>query len=107
MVIGLNEFQKHFSLYKNQYVLIGGTACSLLLENSGLDFRSTKDLDIVLYVEALTSDFVTAFWHFVTLGGYAHQQQSTGKKIFYRFSLPKTCGFPFMLELFSRKPNTM
>jgi hypothetical protein len=32
--------------------LIGGTACIVIMQEAGLDFRATKDLDIVLYVEA-------------------------------------------------------
>jgi hypothetical protein len=39
--------------YGDQYVLIGGTAATLAMEEAGLEFRATKDLDIVLYIEAL------------------------------------------------------
>ena len=54
MVKGLNHFREWFSQYSGQYVLIGGTAASLTMESAGLPFRSTKDLDIVLHIEALT-----------------------------------------------------
>ena len=107
MVIGLELFKKHFAPFKDQYILIGGTACAVIMEDSGLDFRSTKDLDIVLYVEALSANFVAAFWQFIEAGGYSNQQHSTGKEIFYRFTSPKAAGFPFMLELFSRRPDTV
>jgi hypothetical protein len=107
MVIGLDRFKKHFAPYANQYVLIGGTACSIIMEESGLDFRSTKDLDIVLYVEALDANFVEAFWKFVQEGGYQNRQKSTGKEIFYRFSSPSQFGYPSMMELFSRIPDTV
>lgn len=107
MVIGLERFRRHFSSFTEQYVLIGGTACAVIMQNSGLAFRSTKDLDIVLYVEALNTDFVTAFWQFIKAGGYSNQQRSTGKEIFYRFTSPTAVDFPFMLELFSRKPDTV
>lgn len=59
MVIGLNRFRQHFAPYANQYVLIGGTACTVIMQESGLDFRATKDLDMVLYVEALNSNIKT------------------------------------------------
>jgi hypothetical protein len=107
MVVGLEQFRRHFSSFSDQYVLIGGTACTIIMQNSGLDFRATKDLDIVLYVEALSTSFVTAFWQFIKNGGYTHQQRSTGKEIFYRFSSPRAIEFPFMLELFSRTPDTV
>lgn len=105
MVSGLELFKKHFTLYNDKYVLIGGTACMLVMEEAGLDFRATKDLDIVLHVEALDNDFVTAFREFVKMGGYQNRQQSTGKEIFYRFDSPNNGSFPAMLELFSRTPD--
>ncbi len=105
MVIGLERFKQHFSSHTNQYVLIGGTACTVIMQEAGLDFRATKDLDIVLYVEALHEDFVRAFWQFVEDGGYENKQQSTSKQIFYRFSSPSKADYPAMLELFSRVPD--
>jgi len=83
-------------------VLIGGTACSLLLEDVGLAFRATKDLDIVLYTERLDPEFVQAFWAFVRAGRYKNQQKNTGKSLFYRFQDPDDERYPSMLELFSR-----
>jgi hypothetical protein len=105
MVTGLEYFKKYFSNYNDQYVLIGGTACSIIMENAGLEFRSTKDLDIVLCVEALNAEFVSLFWQFIKMGDYKHQQKSTGKNIFYRFYSPSDPNFPVMIELFSRIPD--
>src|SRR6218665_348101 len=51
-------------------ILIGGTAAALTMEEAGLEFRATKDVDIVLHVEALTPAFGKAFWKFVEDGGY-------------------------------------
>jgi hypothetical protein len=73
MVKGLELFASHFASYSNQYVLIGGTACSLVMEDAGLDFRATKDLDIVLYIEALDAQFVNALWQFIKNGGYQNR----------------------------------
>jgi formylmethanofuran dehydrogenase subunit E len=53
LVKGLDIFREFFAPYSGEYVLIGGTAASLAMEEAGLEFRSTKDLDIVLYVEAV------------------------------------------------------
>lgn len=79
MIKGLEHFKKHFSTLTDHYVLIGGSACTVIMEDVGLDFRATKDLDIVLYVEALTPEFATAFWQFIKNGRYQNQQQSNGK----------------------------
>ncbi|RCS59519.1 nucleotidyl transferase AbiEii/AbiGii toxin family protein [Parvibium lacunae] len=106
MVRGLDIFQRSFAAYADQYVLIGGTAASLTMEEAGLAFRATKDLDIVLHVEALTPAFGEAFWKFVEEGGYEIRQASnTGKPIFYRFQKPADARYPAMLELFARAPD--
>lgn len=105
MVKGLDLFKKHFVDFQEKYVLIGGTACMLVMEEAGIPFRATKDLDIVLCVEALNKEFVFAFKKFVIQGNYQNRQQSTGKDVFYRFSSPGNKDFPAMLELFSRLPD--
>lgn len=107
MVNGLELFRKHFAPYIDQYVLIGGTACTVIMQEARLNFRATKDLDIVLYVEALHENFVNAFWQFIEEGGYTNKQHSTSKEIFYRFSSPSNHDYPAMLELFSRAPDTV
>ena len=88
-------------------MLIGGAACDIAMTAAGLAFRATKDLDIVLYVEALDAAFVQAFWEFVRMGGYEVQEKSTGEKQFYRFQKPTNADYPFMLELFSRQPDVL
>ena len=107
MVDGIDIFREHFAPYADRYVLIGGTASSLAMDELGVDFRVTKDLDIVLIVEALDQAFVRAFWEFVEMGQYENWQKSTGKRLFYRFYAPEDKRFPFMLELFSRKPDAI
>jgi hypothetical protein len=107
MVIGLDRFKAHFEPFADRYVLIGGTACSIAMEDVGLEFRATKDLDIVLCVEALDGDFVKAFWEFIRNGNYVIQEKSTGKKQFYRFKSPEDGSYPVMLELFSRVPDAL
>ncbi|CAN7522046.1 hypothetical protein LJR130_003641 [Variovorax sp. LjRoot130] len=106
MVRGLDVFKEWFAAYADQYVLIGGTAATLTMEGAGLAFRATKDLDIVLHVEALTPAFGEAFWKFVDAGRYEIRQASdTGKPIFYRFQKPGDERFPAMVELFARAPD--
>ena len=107
MVKGLEIFREHFRNYADRFVLIGGAACDIAMTGAGLAFRATKDLDIVLYVEALDAAFVRAFWEFVRAGGYEVQEKSTGEKQFYRFQKPTNADYPFMLELFSRQPDVL
>jgi len=106
VVKGLDLFQKHFEGYSDQFLLIGGTAATLAMEQAGLEFRATKDLDIVLHIEVLKPAFGTAFWEFVEKGGYEIRESSeTGKPVLYRFQRPKDATYPFMLELFCRSPD--
>jgi len=102
---GLDLFRDYFQGDQDKYVLIGGAACYLAMDEVGLDFRATKDLDIVLCVESMDANFANKFWGFVREGQYESQQKSTGKKQFYRFMKPKNPAFPYMLELFSRQPD--
>jgi hypothetical protein len=106
VVRGLDIFRAHFAGHADQFVLIGGTAAALAMEDAGLAFRATKDLDIVLHIEALTSGFGVSFWSFVEKGRYEIRQASdTGKPVFYRFQKPADARFPAMLELFCRSPD--
>lgn len=73
MVKGLDTFRRYFQGYENQYVLIGGAACDIVFENSETAFRATRDLDIVLIVEALTPEFGEKFWNFVQDGKYRNK----------------------------------
>lgn len=107
MVKGLEIFRRHFQDYSNHYILIGGAACDMAMEEAGLAFRATKDLDIVLWLEVLDKAFVEAFWDFIRIGGYKVQEKASGKKQYYRFTKPGDESFPYMLELFSRKPNAL
>jgi len=107
VVKGLNRFRDHFAPFKDHYVLIGGTACDLLMTEAGLAFRATHDLDIVLCVEALDRKFAKAFWAFVRSGAYERQEASTSAKRLYRFQKPRNDAYPAMLELFTRRPDSI
>ena len=101
-MVGIELFRDYFQDYADQYVLIGGAACDISFGNNEVDFRATKDLDIVLIVEALTVEFAERFWDFIRAGRYINKLRSNGKPQFYRFEKPETEGYPVMLELFAR-----
>ena len=98
---GLNRFREFFEEYNTNYVLIGGTACAIIFDEIGQDFRATKDLDIVLLVENISEEFGAKFWEFIKEAEYTIES-NLEKKNFYRFSKPKKSDFPKMIELFSR-----
>ena len=106
MVKGLDVFRDRFREFEDSFVLIGGAACDEWFSGQGLFFRATRDLDLVLLVEALDHSFVSAFRQFIDDGGYLDKARSTGDPpILCRFAKPTNEDFPFMLEIFSRKPE--
>lgn len=102
MVKGLDIFRKYFEKYEEQYVLIGGAACDIVFESNDTVFRATRDLDMVLIVEALTPEFGEKFWNFIQDGKYRNKATNGEKPQFYRFDKPEDDSFPKMVELFCR-----
>lgn len=102
MVKGLDTFRKYFTDYDDQYVLIGGAACDIVFENNDTSFRATRDLDMVIIVEALTPEFGERFWEFVQDGKYINKATNGKKPQFYRFDKPEDEAYPKMIELFCR-----
>jgi hypothetical protein len=105
MIRGLDRFREHFAEHRKAFVLIGGVACHEWLSTLGLEFRATKDMDVVLVIEAVDQAFVTRFWEFVEAGKYQLREKATGGRELYRFSKPQDDTYPVMLEIFSRKPE--
>lgn len=105
MVVGLDKFEEHFKEFSDCFVIIGGTACSILFREKDLQFRSTKDIDVVLILDEINGDFSKVFWEFIELGEYSSMEGDVDKISYYRFLEPKKTDFPFMIELFSRKPD--
>jgi hypothetical protein len=106
MVKGVEKFKEHFGAYKDNYVIIGGTACEVHEDAAGQNPRTTKDIDMILIVEALSHDFVAEFWRFVQAAQYEDKQVGTkgeeSKQQYYRFNKPANPDYPTQVELFSR-----
>ena len=102
MVKGIERFREYFRDFTDQYVLIGGAACDISFESNNAYFRATRDLDVVLIVEALTREFGQRFWNFIRDGGYQNRAKASGTPQFYRFDKPLQESFPSMIELFAR-----
>lgn len=107
MVRGLDIFASWFKDFPDNYVIIGGTACDILIEEAGFTPRATKDIDIILVVEALSADFVRKFWEFIKAGNYERQEKSADDRQYYRFTKPQNKDFPYQLELFAREPDVI
>ena len=99
----LRSFRDTFKDYTDCYTVIGGTACFILMEDAGFNFRATRDIDMILVLEDKRKSFGKVFWDYIVSGGYQCEQRE-GKTHYYRFIYPKP-GFPEQIELFSRRDD--
>jgi hypothetical protein len=107
MVRGLDKFKEYFKEYTDCYIIIGGTACDIIINDAGLTPRATKDIDIILVIEALRPEFVKQFWKFIRDGNYGKHEKSREERKYYRFLRPAIPDFPQQVEFFSRVPDLL
>lgn len=107
MVRGLDIWKEYFADYSDSYVLIGGAACSMYEEEYAQRPRATKDLDLILVVEALSPAFGTKIWEFIKDGNYGSRQKGNKGHEYYRFMNPGNKSFPQQIELFCRRLNVL
>ena len=105
MVNGFESFREHFRGYEDCYTIIGGAACDILMGEAALNFRATRDIDMILLIESRFKEFAGIFWDYIKAGKYRCGWRSSEKPHFYRFTEPESAGFPTMIELFSRRPD--
>lgn len=110
MVIGLDKFREAFANFKDNYVIIGGTACDIILSDTDMRPRATNDIDMILVVENITKEYGDAFWQFIKDGEYKagkrEKDDKTPTYTLYRFTTDKA-GYPVQIELLSRHSNVL
>ena len=89
MVDGIESFKAKFIGYEDCYTVIGGAACDILMTEADIDFRQTKDIDMILILEDRKQDFAKAFWEYIKEGGYKCGWRNSEQVHFYRFTEPK------------------
>ena len=108
VVRGVERFAQAMSAHADDYVLIGGGACSILFDEAGQSFRATDDLDVVV-ADGSNAGFARALWAFVVEGGYEAGTRPTGRSTYYRFRLPEgsrnIASYLAQIELFARRPD--
>lgn len=105
MVKGMETFRKAFKGYEDCYTIIGGTACDILMSHANLEFRATKDIDMILLIENRFEEFGEIFWKYIKDGEYKCGWKSSEQLHFYRFTEPQKDNYPVMIELFSKAPE--
>lgn len=104
MVKGLERFIEKFKDCTDCYTIIGGTACDILMSEQDLDFRATKDIDMIIIMEEKTDEFAKLFWEFINEGEYKCGWKNSEEPHYYRFTEPLQ-GYPVQIELFSKSPD--
>ena len=112
MVKGLEMFRKAMTPYKENFVIIGGTAYDIQLTGTAMRPRVTDDIDIIVVVERLTQEFVNAFWQFIHDGNYrvGKRINEVGASVYalYRFTLQdENLDYPQKIELLSRHSDLL
>ena len=70
MVMGFEAFREVFEEYEDCYTIIGGTACDILMDRANLDFRTTRNIDMILLIENRFEEFWEVLWKFIKDGAY-------------------------------------
>ena len=51
---GLDKFREAFGAFSDNYVIIGGTACEIVMAGTVVHPRATHDIDMIVIVERMT-----------------------------------------------------
>lgn len=111
MVVGLDKFKEFFREFNDKFVVIGGTACNVILKDSEIEPRATDDIDMILIVDKMTPEFGKRFWQFIVEGNYQTRERRRGEgkdpvPELFRFIKPNP-GYPVRIELLSTQPDIL
>lgn len=102
MVQGIDKFREYFKDDTDGYVIIGGLATALIVEDLGFIARATKDIDLVV-ISKNNEEFIKKFLRFIKQGDYKTKQRTKNdsKRNLFRFLDSEDKDYPEMLELFA------
>ena len=105
IVSGIQQFERAFAPFSDSFIVIGGSACRAVLSDGPIQPRRTRDIDMVLVLENVGKDFISAFWKFIKEGGYkfASRKNAEGevKYVFFSF-VGGSDGYPSQIEILSK-----
>lgn len=103
---GVEHLQNYFKDLTDDYVLIGGGAATILMESHGLEFRATKDIDIVLLTNSSTK-LNDRLIQYIQEGKYEIKETFPEKARYFRFRKPENKKFPEIIEIFARNEHNI
>ena len=102
MIQGIAKFTEYFKDYHDDYVVIGGLATAMIMNDLGFVARATKDIDLVV-ISKNNEDFLKKMLQFIDIAGYKTKQRtdnSTRHNLF-RFFDSEDKNYPEQIELFA------
>lgn len=103
MIQGIDKFKEYFADFTENYVIIGGLATALLMDNYGFLARATKDVDMVVISKDNNDQFLKSLLQFIDIAGYKTKQRTNNqdKRNLFRFLDSDNKEYPEQLELFA------
>ena len=104
-VHGLQHFADYFKDVEDDYVIIGGVAVDIALQENDISFRVTKDVDIVILTNS-SDKLNDRILEYIKKGQYQSKETIHGKQ-YFRFSKPIDNKFPKIIELFAHNEQQL
>lgn len=99
-----NTLQTFLKNHKENYFIIGGHAAAYNLQLQGIEFRVTRDYDIVMVSEVDDDSFAKDLSNLLKSGEYQYGYRSSdNKQVAYRFECPKDDSYPEVIEFFVKE----
>jgi hypothetical protein len=102
MIQGITNFTEYFKEYENDYVVIGGLATAMVMNDLGFTARATKDIDLVVIAKD-NEEFIKRLLSFIDMAGYKTKQKTIhdSKHNLFRFLDSENKDYPEQIELFA------
>ncbi len=102
MIQGLAKFKNYFRDFSEDYVVIGGLATALFMDNYGFIARATKDIDLVV-ISKNNEAFLKKLLLFINEAGYKTKQRTNNQSRhnLFRFFDSDHKEYPEQIELFA------
>lgn len=102
MIRGMATFAEFFKAYQEDYIVIGGLATAMVMNDLGFISRATKDIDLVV-VSKNNEAFIKALLRFIDQGRYKTKERTVNpdRHNLFRFFDSPDLEYPEQIELFA------
>lgn len=102
MIQGIESFTDYFKDNSNDYVVIGGLATAMIMNDLGFIARATKDIDLVVIAKD-NEEFLIKLLKYIDIAGYTTKQRTDedSRRNLFRFLDSEDKSYPEQIELFA------